>query len=104
MRVSTVVLFISIAILLIAVLSVDARGRGGGRSSGGRSRSSSRGRSSSGGSSSKLKITKYTPITPTSVRSPVIRSQARVGSRKDSLSNVVVGYSEARYFPRNAPV
>ncbi|KAK2572725.1 hypothetical protein P5673_001705 [Acropora cervicornis] len=104
MRVSTVVLFISIASLLIAALSVDARGRGGGRSSGGRSRSRSRSRSSSGGSSSKPKITKYTPITPTSVRSPVIRSQTRLGSRTSSFSNVVAGYLVARYFLGNAPV
>ena len=103
MRVSTVVLFICIAILLIAALSVDARGRGGGRgggrSSGGRSRSSSR-----GGSSSKPKISKYTPIKPTSVRSPVIRSQTRLGSRTSSFRNVVAGYLVARYILGNAPV
>ena len=104
MRVSTVVLFISIAILLIAVLSAEARGRGGGRSSGGRSRSSSKSRSSSGGSSSKRKISKYTPIKATSVRSPVIRSQTRLGSRTSSLSNVVAGYVFTRYLLSNAPV
>ena len=103
MRVSTVVLFISIAILLIAVLSADARGRGGGRGGGGRSRSRSRSRSSSRSRSRSIfkpKISKYTPIKATSVRSPVIRSQTRLGS----FSNVVAGYVFTSYLLSNAPV
>ncbi|XP_068692045.1 uncharacterized protein [Montipora foliosa] len=99
MRLSTVTLFLSFAILLMAI-SIAARGRGGGRSSGSRSRSSS-GRSSSG---SKPAITKTTPIKATTFRSPVIRSQTKVGSKTDTFKKVVAGYILYRYAVSNAPV
>ncbi|XP_068712412.1 uncharacterized protein [Montipora foliosa] len=102
MRLSTVTLFLSFGILLMA-LSIVARGRGGGRSGGSRSRSSSR-RSSSGSKSSKPTITKYTPIKATTFRSPVIRSQTKVGSKGNTFKKLVAGYILYRYTVGNAPV
>ncbi|XP_068710063.1 uncharacterized protein [Montipora foliosa] len=102
MRLSTVTLFLSFAILLMA-LSIVARGRGGGRSGGSRFRSSSR-RSSSGSKSSKPTITKYTPIKATTVRSPVIRSQTKVGSKRDTFKKAVTGYLLYHYTLSNARV
>lgn len=101
---------IFLIVLVLVDLSFAARGRGGGRSGGsrsGRSRSSSksRSRSKSGSSgSSKPKITKYTPIKPKTVRSPVIVSQTRQGSRSSTFKRVVVGYLAYRYVLSRAPV
>lgn len=98
-------------IVLVLVDLCDARGRGGGgrsggsRSGGSRSSSKSRSRSRSGSSgSSKPKITKYTPIKPKTVRSPVIVSQTRQGSRSSMFKRVVVGYLVYRYGLSSAPV
>ncbi|XP_068745428.1 uncharacterized protein [Montipora capricornis] len=102
MRLSTVTLFLSFPILLMA-LSIVARRRGGGRSGGSRFRSSSR-RSSSGSKSSKPTITKYTPIKATTVRSPVIRSQTKVGSKRDTFKKTVVGHLLYHYTLSKAPV
>ena len=104
-----------LVVVLILFLSIDdsdaARGRGGSRSSGGsKSKSSksskSRNKSSSGGSrsASKPKITKYTPIKATTVRSPVIVKQTKDGSRSDMFTNAVVGYLALRYALGTAPV
>lgn len=104
-----------LAVVLILFLSIDdsdaARGRGGSRSSSGsKSKSSksskSRNKSSSGGSksASKPKITKYTPIKTTTVRSPVIVKQTKDGSRSDMFTNAVVGYLALRYTLGAAPV
>ena len=69
-----------------------------------RRRSTSRGRSSSSGGSVVLKITKYTPIKPTTFRSPVIRSQAKIGSRAKLFTGAVAGYLVFRYALGDAPV
>ena len=91
-----------LVILMMVELSQTARG---GRSRGGSSRSRSRSRSrSSSGSSSKPKITKYTPIPATSVRSPVIVKQTKLGSRSSTFKKVVAAYLVHRYLFSNAPV
>ena len=94
-----------VCIVFIVLAAVDARGRGGGGGgrSAGRSRSSSRSRSNSG-SSSKSKITKYTPIKATTVRSPVIVSQTKQGLRSSTFAKVFVGYLLLRYTLSTAPV
>lgn len=92
MRLATAVFLVLLITLVMVVLS-EARGGG---SRGSRSRSS--------GSSSKPKITKYTPIKATSVRSPVIRSQAKQGLRSSTFKRAVVGYLVYRYAFSNAPV
>lgn len=104
MRIATVFLVIFIA-LVIVELSEAARGggRGGGRG-GSRGSSGRKGSSSKSGKSSTPKITKYTPIKPTSVRTSVIRSQTNVGSRSSAFNRVVVGYLVYRYAFSSAPV
>ena len=94
-----------VCIVFIVLAAVDARGRGGGGRSGGRSRSGSRTRSrSNSGSSSKPRITKYTPIKATTVRSPVIVSQTKQGLRSSTFAKVFVGYLLLRYTLSTAPV
>ena len=104
MRFATVLL-VAIVLMVMVELS-ETRGRGGGGRSGGSrgSRGSSRSRSRSGGSSSKPKITKYTPIKATSVRSPVIVKQTKLGSRSSTFKRVVVAYLMTRYAFSSAPV
>lgn len=102
MRVSALFLVL-LVILMMVELSQTARGvRGSSRA--GRSRNRSRTRSVSSGSSSKPKITKYTPIPATSVRSPVIVKQTRLGSRSGTFKKVVAAYLVRRYMFSNAPV
>ncbi|CAH3046737.1 unnamed protein product [Pocillopora meandrina] len=106
MRFATVLL-VAIMLMVMVELSETRRRGGGGRSGGSRgSRGSrsSRSRSRSGRSSSKPKITKYTPIKATSVRSPVIVKQTKVGSRSSTFKRVVFAYAVYRYAPSNAPV
>ena len=104
MRFATVLLVV--IVLMVTVELSETRGRGGGgRSAGSRgSRGSSRSRSRSGGSSSKPKITKNTPIKATSVRSPVIVKQTKLGSRSSTFKKVVVAYLVTRYAFSSAPV
>ena len=104
MRFATVLL-VAIVFTVMVELS-ETRGRGGGGRSGGSrgSRGSSRSRSRSGGSSSKPKITKNTPIKATSVRSPVIVKQTKLGSRSSTFKKVVVAYLVTRYAFSSAPV
>ena len=104
MRFATVLL-VAIVFTVMVELS-ETRGRGGGGRSGGSrgSRGSSRSRSRSGGSSSKPKITKNTPIKATSVRSPVIVKQTKVGSRSSTFKRVVVAYLVTRFVFSSAPV
>ena len=86
-------------------LSQAARGRSGGGSRGGSSGSrKSSGSKSSSGSGSKTKVGKYDPIKPTTVRSPVIVKQTKVGSRSDVLKRVLFGYVVYHYAFGNAPV
>ena len=92
-----------VCIVFIVLAAVDARGRSGGGRSAGRSRSGSRSRSNSG-SSSKPRITKYTPIKATTVRSPVIVSQTKQGLRSSTFAKVFVGYLLLRYTLSTAPV
>ena len=82
MRFATVLL---ITIVLMVMVELSETRRRGGSSRGSRS---SRSRSSSGGSSSKPKIIKYTPIKATSVRSPVIVKQTKLGSRSSTFKRV----------------
>ena len=82
MRFATVLL---ITIVLMVMVELSETRRCGGSSRGSRS---SRSRSRSGGSSSKPKITKYTPIKATSVRSPVIVKQTKLGSRSSTFKRV----------------
>ena len=106
MRFATVLL-VAIMLMVMVELSETRRRDGGGRSGGSRgSRGSisSRSRSRSGRSSSKPNITKYTPIKATSVRSPVIVKQTKVGSRSSTFKRVVFAYAVHRYPPSNAPV
>jgi len=94
-----------VCIVLLVLVAVDARGRGGGGRSGGSRSGGSRSRSrSNSGSSGKPKITKNTPIKATTVRSPVIISQTRVGSRSSTFTKVLVGYLVLSYTLNNAPV
>ena len=60
-------------------------------------------RSSSGGSS-KPKITKTTPIKATKFSSPVIKSQAKLGSRTQLFTKFAAGYLFTRYLLSVAPV
>ncbi|XP_022800941.1 uncharacterized protein LOC111338692 [Stylophora pistillata] len=103
----TTVLLVSIVLMAMVELS-ETRGRGGGGRSGGsrgsRSSRSSRSRSRSRGSSSKPKITKYTPIKATSVRSPVIVKQTKLGSRSSTFKRAVAAYLVTRYAFSSAPV
>lgn len=105
-RMRVCVLFlVLLVILMIVELSQSARGlrarfRGGSR---GRSRNRSLTRSSSG-SSLKPKITKYTPIPATSVSSPVIVKQTKLGLRSRTFKKVVTAYLVHRYVFSNAPV
>ena len=86
-------------------LSQAARGRSGGGSRGGSSGSrKSSGSKSSSGSGAKTKVGKYDPIKPTTVRSPVIVKQTKVGSRSDVLKRVLFGYVVYSYAFGNAPV
>lgn len=108
---STLLVCIFVFVLILIDLSDAARGRGGGsrsggsRSGGSRSGSKSRSRSRSGSSGSgKSKITKYTPIKPKTVRSPVIVSQTKQGSRSSMFKRAVVGYLAYRYVFSSAPV
>ena len=82
MRFATVLL---ITIVLMVMVELSETRRRGGSSRGSRS---IRSRSSSGGSSSKPKIIKYTPIKATSVRSPVIVKQTKLGSRSSTFERV----------------
>ena len=66
-----------------------------------RHRSSSRAR---GGSSYQPKITKTTPIKATKFSSPVIKSQAKLGSRTQLFTKVAAGYLVTRYLLNQAPV
>ena len=85
------VLLVAIVLMMMVELS-ETRGR----ITGGRSRSK--------GSSSKSKITKYTPIKATSVRSPVIVSQTHYGSRSITFKKVVFANSQHRHPFSSAPV
>ena len=118
------VLAVFFLILVVALLLDDVSGgrgsRRGGRSSRGgssggrrtsfrssrRSRSSSRHRSSQYGpdSPSKPRITKFTPIKPSTFRTPVIAKQTKLGSRAKLFTGVVAGYLVTKYLLRNAPV
>ena len=60
-------------------------------------------RSSSGGSL-KPKITKTTPIKATKFSSPVIKSQAKLGSRTQLFTKFAAGYLFTRYLLSGAPV
>ena len=95
-------------VLMVMVELSETIGRGGGGRSGGsrgsRGTRSSRSRSRSGGSSSKPKITRYTPIKATSVRSPVIVKLTKLGSRSSTFKKVVVAYLVTRYAFSSAPV
>lgn len=107
MRLYPVVLFLIIITLMSVMLELSqaARGRSGGGSRGGSSGSrKSSGSKSSSGSGSKTKVGKYDPIKPSTVRSPVIVKQTKVGSRSDVLKRVLFGYVVYRYAFGNAPV
>ena len=102
MRLPTL-LFLFVLILVVVEFS-DARARGGrggggrgggGRSGGSRGRSGSRSRSS--GSKSKPSITKNTPIKASTVRSPVIKLQTKLGSRSGIFKKTVAVYIVLRY-------
>lgn len=112
MRFSRTVFIVVVFILFFALDDGEAAR---GRSSGGsrskiRSKSKSKNSRSSGGSSSggssgsKPKITKYTPIKATTIRSPVITRQTKLGSRSDTFTKVLVGYMVFRYTLATAPV
>lgn len=112
MRCSRTVFIVVVFILFFALDDGEAaRGRssGGSRSkirskSKSKNSRSSGGSSSSGSSGSKPKITKYTPIKATTIRSPVITRQAKLGSRSDTFTKVLVGYMVFRYTFATAPV
>ena len=104
-----------IAVLVIALLvlhDVDAARR---RSGGGRSRGGSRGSRASRSSrrrrsvrrirsSSTPKITKTTPIKPITFSTPVIKSQAKRGSRTKLFTKAAAGYLVTKYALSKAPV
>lgn len=109
MRIKTILTVLFIAIVVVELSEGATKSRRRSSSSGTRRRSSSsssRRRSSSTpkGSNSKTKITKYTPIKPETVRSPVIVRQTKLGSRSSTFKKVVVGYLVYRYVLSNAPV
>ena len=101
-------LVILVVVLLLDV--TDARGgRGGGTNrSGRRSWAGSRGRSRTTlrrTSPLKPRITKNTPIKPTTFRTPVIYSQTKILSRSKLFTKVVTGsYIITRYVLAKAPV
>lgn len=104
MRVDALFLVLLVTFTMVE-LSQSARGARGGSRGGSRGRSRYRSRSrSSSGSSSKPKITKYTPIPATSVRSPVIVKQTKLGTRSSTFKKVVAAYLVHRYVFSNAPV
>ena len=104
----TFLLVILVVVLLLDV--TDARGgRGGGNSrSGRRSWAGSRGRSRRTlrrTSSLKPRITKNTPIKPTTFRTPVIYGQTKILSRSKLFTKVETGsYIVTRYQLATAPV
>ncbi|XP_022800962.1 uncharacterized protein LOC111338712 [Stylophora pistillata] len=103
MRITAV--FLAAIVLIATVELSETRGRSGrGRSGGFKSSRSRKTSHSSSWSSSKPKITKYTPIKATSVRSPVIVSQTKLGSRSSTFKKVVFAYAVHRYTFNNAPV
>lgn len=112
MRRSWTVFVVVVFILFFALDDGEAaRGRstGGSRSkirskSKSKNSRSSGGSSSSGSSGSKPKITKYTPIKATTIRSPVITRQTKLGSRSDTFTKVLMGYMVFRYTFATAPV
>ena len=104
-----------VVVVFILFFALDDGEAARGRSSGGsrskiRSKSKSKnsrssgGSSSSGSSGSKPKITKYTPIKATTIRSPVITRQTKLGSRSDTFTKVLMGYMVFRYTFATAPV
>ena len=107
MRLTTALLLVVLIVFVALNISVEGRGRSSSRgtSRGGTRRNSSKPKSSNKGvSSSKPKITKYTHIKPTTVRSPVIVKQAKLGSPSNTLVKAFVGYVAIRYVLSNAPV
>ena len=106
MRLGVVVFLVVLIVFVSLDVSNAARGRSGGsRSGGSRTRSGSSSKSNSGSKSgSASKVTKYTPIKATTVRSPVIVSQARTGSRSNTFKKVMVAYVVYRYTLSTAPV
>ena len=104
-----------IALLVLHMHDVDAARRrsGGGRSRGGSrvSRASRASRSSRRRSSvrrirsySTPKITNTTPIKPITFRTPVIKSQAKRGSRAKLFTKAAAGYLVTKYSLSKAPV
>lgn len=104
-----------VVVVFILFFALDDGEAARGRSSGGsrskiRSKSKSKnsrssgGSSSSGSSGSKPKTTKYTPIKATTIRSPVITRQTKLGSRSDTFTKVLMGYMVFRYTFATAPV
>ena len=104
-----------VVVVFILFFALDDGEAARGRTSGGsrskiRSKSKSKnsrgsgGSSSSGSSGSKPKITKYTPIKATTIRSPVITRQTKLGSRSDTFTKVLMGYMVFRYTFATAPV
>lgn len=120
MRIATALSVVLIALVVMELSeatspSSGTRRRSSSSSKGSRRRSSStskesRRRSTSRGSNSKTKtkITKSTPIEPTTFRSPVIVSQAKLGSRSSNamFKNAVAGYFVYSYIGQlsSAPV
>ena len=102
MRLYPVVLFLIIITLMSVMLELSQAARG--RSGGSRGSRKSSGSKSSSGSGSKTKVGKYDPIKPTTVRSPVIVKQTKVGSRSDVLKRVLFGYVVYSYAFGKAPV
>ena len=110
MRLSTVLLVAFLIVFVALDISDAARKRGSSR---GNKRGSSRSGSSSGsnsrssgngGSSSKPKTTNNTPIKATTVRSPVIIKQTKLGHRWNMFPKVVIYYLFVRYTLSKAPV
>lgn len=111
MRLITVLLLVVLIVFVALNISVEGRGRGSSRGSrqgsnlGSTRRSSSKPKSSNkGASNAKPKITKYTHIKATTVRSPVIVKQTEIGSRSNTLLKAFVGYVAIRYVLSNATV
>lgn len=102
----TFLLVILVVVLLLDV--TDARGGRGGGGGRGRSWAGSRGRSRTTlrrTSSLKPRITKNTPIKPTTFRTPVIYSQTTILSRSKLFTKVEAGsYIVTRYVLATAPV
>lgn len=107
MRLTTLLLLVVLIVFVALNISVEGRGRGSspGSNRGTTRRSSSKPKSSNkGASNAKPKITKYTHIKATTVRSPVIVKQTEIGSRSNTLLKVFVGYVAINYVLSNAPV